>query len=165
MGVAGVYYRNILYRRNKGDWLVYTQGYVDRYSYADTNDLCHTNIVVHISIRLDHNSVSIDIRSLLFYILPPIVDLSDFKDADSWSSLKDGLDAGKSDDTILLDKYELPQDNCVRLATGIIQGTASIVSDGSFNPDSPIGPTGTSVVVLTHSIDCEKNLYAKDLTR
>ena len=44
---------------------------------------------------------------------------------------------------------------------GIVAGTASIVSNGSLNPESLIGPAGTSTVVLAPSTKCSAKFYAK----
>ena len=40
----------------------------------------------------------------------------------------------------------------------IYQGTACIVSNGSVNPNSLVGPTATSVVVLAPSVYCDTKL-------
>ena len=50
---------------------------------------------------------------------------------------------------------------CQALTEGIRNGTASIVSDGSFNPNSPIGPVGTSAVILAPSTDSPKSSWTK----
>ena len=47
------------------------------------------------------------------------------------------------------------------LIEGIVNGTASIVSDGSFKEETLIGPAGTSAVVLAPSTECEAKLYTK----
>ena len=70
------------------------------------------------------------------------------------------MDAAVADSTILLDLYPLSLDSCLVLVDGIIQGTVSIVSNGSFNPDSSAGPAGTSTFFLASSIDCDIKLYA-----
>ena len=44
---------------------------------------------------------------------------------------------------------------------GIVAGTASIVSDNSFNPDSSLGSAGTSAVILAPSTNCTIKFYAK----
>ena len=44
---------------------------------------------------------------------------------------------------------------------GIVHGTACIVSNGSFNSDSLLGPAGTSAVVLVPFTNSETKLYAK----
>ena len=44
---------------------------------------------------------------------------------------------------------------------GIIAGTPSIVSNGSFNPESLIGPADTSAVVLAPSTKCPTKFYAR----
>ena len=37
----------------------------------------------------------------------------------------------------------------------------SIVSNGFFNPDYLVGPTGTLIIVLGLSVDCDTKLYTK----
>ena len=71
------------------------------------------------------------------------------------------MDSAVEDPTILLDKYQLPSDEYRALVDGIVAGTASIVSNGSFNPESLTGPAGTSAVVLAPSTKCSAKLYAK----
>ena len=65
------------------------------------------------------------------------------------------------DPTILLDQYHLPLDDCLVLVAGIVAGTTSIVSNGSFNAESLIGPAGTSAVVLAPSTDSSVKFYAE----
>ena len=79
----------------------------------------------------------------------------------SWASLSDGLDTAVDDPTILLDRYQLPTDGCLALVNIIVQGTACIVSGGSFNPDSSLGPASTSALVLVLSTNYETKFYAK----
>ena len=88
--------------------------------------------------------------------------LSDIEDISAWASLSDRLDTAIDDPTILLDGYQFPVDGCHVLVNGIVQGTACIVSDGSFNPDSLLNPTGTSAVVLALSTNCATTFYAKE---
>ena len=71
------------------------------------------------------------------------------------------MDAAVEDPTILLDQYHLPSNDCLAPVAGIETGTASIVSDGSFNPESLIGLAGTSAVVLAPSTNCPAKLYTK----
>ena len=71
------------------------------------------------------------------------------------------MDSAVEDPTILLDKYQLPSDECRALVDCIVAGSASIVSDGSFNPESSTGPAGTSTVVLAPSTEWSANFYAK----
>ena len=74
------------------------------------------------------------------------------------------MDTAAADHDILLDHYHLSQDSCLLLVDGITQGTDSIVSNGSFNPDSSISSAGTLAFVLAPSIDCDTKLYAKGTT-
>lgn len=64
------------------------------------------------------------------------------------------MDAAVADPTILSGHYHLPLYSSLPLVDGITQGTPSIVSDESFNPDSSIGPAGNSTVVSPPSVDC-----------
>ena len=96
-----------------------------------------------------------------FTVSPPSALLSDFEDASLWISLSDRMDTAVEDPTILLDRFCLPADGCLALVVGIAAGTASIASDGSFNPESLIGPAGTSAVVLAPSTECSAKFYAK----
>ena len=69
------------------------------------------------------------------------------------------MDTAVEDPTIY--QYNLSCDGYLALVAGIVAGTASIVSDGSFNPASLIGPAGTSAVVLAPSTNCPAKFYAK----
>ena len=71
------------------------------------------------------------------------------------------MDTVVEDPTILLDQFHLPTDNCLALVAGIVAGTASIVSDGSFNPESLLGPASSSAVVLAPSTECPAKFYAR----
>ena len=66
-----------------------------------------------------------------------------------------------NDPTILLDKFVLPKDMCQALIDEIQNSIASVVSDGSFNPASPIGPVGTSTVILASSTEYLPRYWAK----
>ena len=62
-----------------------------------------------------------------------------------------GLNASIPDPRILLDSVVLPNDGGEAIAKGIRDGTARAVSDGSFNPVTPIGPSGTSALNISAS--------------
>ena len=68
---------------------------------------------------------------------------------------------------IILRKTALDKckDMCQAMVEGIRNGTASIVSDGSFNRVSPIGPVGTSVVILAPSTECLPRYWIKGWNR
>ena len=76
-------------------------------------------------------------------------------------SLSDGLDTAVDDPTILLDWYQLPSDGYLAQVNSIVDGTACILSDSYFSPDTSLGPTGTSSVVLAPSTNCAAKFYAK----
>mmetsp|Transcript_38493 Transcript_38493/g.41756 ORF Transcript_38493/g.41756 Transcript_38493/m.41756 type:complete len:157 (-) Transcript_38493:1075-1545(-) len=50
---------------------------------------------------------------------------------------------------------------CNNLVEGMQNGTAIIVSDGSFDAASPIRPVGTSAVILTPSTECHERYWTK----
>ena len=117
--------------------------------------------MVPVSICISALSHQIEAKVSSFSVCPNTNLLSDFEDESLWTSLVDGMDSAVEDPTILLHKYRLPSDECHALVDGIVAGTASIVSDGSFNPESVMGPTGTSAVVLAPSTKCSAKFFAK----
>ena len=61
-------------------------------------------------------------------------------------------DASIADPLILLDLVALPNDGRGAIAKTIIRdGTARAVSNGSFNPVTPVGPSGTSALNISAS--------------
>ena len=74
--------------------------------------------------------------------------LSDYEDAAEWTTLTEGFDSAINNQTILLDKFILPVDRCNDLVEGIILGTACVISDGSFDAVSTIGPANSSAYIL-----------------
>ena len=96
-----------------------------------------------------------------FELLSLINSLSDFEANSEWSSLSEGFDYALNDQTILLDRFFPPKDMCSSLVEGIINVTASIVSDGSYEPNSSISKAGTSAVILAPSTTCQPKHWAK----
>ena len=137
--------------------------YGRRYYYSNPVPSIPTTSVVPVLIGIDTGSCRIEIETeaLSFNICPSNNSLSDIKDTAPWDSLVDGLNSAVDDPTILLDQYHLPPDGELALVNGIVEDTACIVSDGSFNPDSSLGPAGTSAVVLAPSTNCAIKFYAK----
>ena len=129
-----------LYRCNGNDWLLYVQQFGRQYHYSQLVASIPTTSVVQVSICIDVGSFSIENEALSFSVYPSSNSLSDFGDTAVWGSLSDGLDTTVDDPTILLDQYQLPSDGGLALVNGIVEGTACIVSGGSFNPDSSLGP-------------------------
>ena len=117
--------------------------------------------MVPVSICISALSHQVEAEVSSFSVCPNTNLLSDLEDESLWTSLADGMDSAVEDSTILLHKYHLPSDECHALVDGVVAGTASIVSDGSFNPESSIGPAGTSDVVLA---PCSVKFYAKGNT-
>ena len=79
--------------------------------------------------------------------------MSEFVNDYAWSNIQDGFDKATVYPTILLDKFALPEDMCQALSDRIRNGTTFIVLDGSYNSTSPIGPVGTSAVIMAPSTD------------
>ena len=109
------------------------------------------NFVIPISVNAVAAGAYIEGTEVAFNLLPASDALSEFENDYTWSNLQEGFDYAITDPTILLDKFILPKDVYQVLVERISNGTASIVSDGSFNRASPIGPVGTSVVILAPS--------------
>ena len=49
------------------------------------------------------------------------------------------------------------------VGNGIVSGTICIISNGSFDLESPIGPAKTPVVILVSSTKCDTKFYAKKI--
>ena len=121
--------------------------------YNSEVDTVPFNYALPISVSPVGASYAIEGRAEDFVILPPINPMSEFEDNYAWVDLKDGFNKAKADPTVLLDKVFLPDDNCQAFCTGIRNDTASIVSDGSFNSSSRMGPVGTLAVIMAPSTD------------
>ena len=140
-----------MYKRNGNDWLLYVKHFGRQYYYSQPVPSIPTASVVPVSIGIDGGSFRIETVALSFNVYPSNNILSDFKDTSAWVSLSNELDTAVDDPTILFDQYQLPSNGCLALVNGIVEGIACIVSDGSFNLDSSLGPAGTSAVVLAPS--------------
>ena len=54
-----------------------------------------------------------------------------------WENINEALIAAGNNPVILLDEFSITEEKCNNLAQGIADGTACVVSDGSFNQNSP----------------------------
>ena len=61
--------------------------------------------------------------------------------------------SAKLNPTILLDNFCIPNNYCNAIAAIISQGTANVISNGSFCRELPISPPGTSAIIVAPSID------------
>ena len=109
---------------------------------------CPLALALSISVVSVATSFCIEGLAAVFSLIPPVNALSEFEENYSWSTLQESFDNTIIDQTILLDKFVLPEDMCQSLGEGIRNCTASIVSNGSFNAASPIDPAETSTVIL-----------------
>ena len=80
-----------LYKRNDANWLVYTRSFHNRYLYTHPEASYTSNIVFPMSIKVNTNSIGVEIQVPSFSILQPTANLSDFKDSAEWGSLVRGL--------------------------------------------------------------------------
>ena len=104
--------------------------------------------------------LSVDALSESLTVIPHQDLFSDFEDHSRWNSIWDVFRFASLDPTILLDRFFIPSDNCSAIVYGFSQGTASVVSDGYFCSEPPIGPSGTSSVIVSLEIDCNQNLFS-----
>lgn len=63
--------------------------------------------------------------------------------------------------TLMPMAFSVGTDSCATFVDSIIQETAIIVSDGSFNIESLVGPVGSSALALAPYIDYDTNIYVK----
>ena len=75
----------------------------------------------------------------------------------AWNNINEGLTTAVNDPSVLLEKFDIIEEKCNNLVKGITEGTACVISDKYFNPNSPIGPTGTSTVILAPIGTSEKS--------
>lgn len=81
-------------------------------------------------------------------LIPPIAD--DLL-RDPFASILSVVNASIADPRILLDSVVLTNDGREVIAKAIRDDTARAVSDSSFNPITPIGPSGTSALNISTS--------------
>ena len=105
------------------------------------------NFAIPISVNAVAAGFFIERAETAINLLPPSNALLEFENNYAWSNLQKGFNYAIIDPTILLDKFVLSEDMCQALVERISNDTASVISDGSFNRDSPIGPVGTSTVI------------------
>ena len=146
-----------IYQRSGECWSYYSQRR-RRYYMNEVINNCPLDLALPISVSTVANSFKIEGPVAAFALHPPVNTLLDFEDEAEWSTLSEGFDNAITDPTILVDKFILPEDGCTDLVEGIRLGTACVVSDGSFDAASPIGPAGFSAVILASSIACHKIL-------
>ena len=126
------------------------------------NPKCTSTTISHINLW-EGRQLSVHRWIIIFLLVIPKQDLlSDFKDLSRWNNIWDGFRFASLDSTILLDSLCIPNDNynAIAIVNGFYWGTSSDVSDKSFCIESPIGPSGTSSVIVTLETDCDQNLYA-----
>ena len=140
---------------------VYTKQIGNQYTYHHSTNYFPTTKVIPVSIKVDHDNIRVKIVAQPFSPTSLPNDQSVFDNNDDWDSLEEDLDAAVLDDTIFLDKYYIPSDNCEALVAGIVAGMACIVSNRSFETDLSVGPAGTLAVVLAPSITCATDIFAK----
>ena len=150
-----------MYKRKGDNWLSYKKRFGGRYYQSELVQSVSTASMVPVSIGILADSHQIEPEVISFIVCPVSNLVSNFDNASAWTSLSDGMNTAIEDHTILLNQYHLPLDGCLALVAGIIAGTASIVSNGSFNPESLIGPAGTSAVVFAPSTECPAKFYAR----
>ena len=127
------------------------------------SDICPLIVAIPISVRLVAAEFSVKGAEAVLNFLPPINALPEFENDYARSNLQEGFDYAVNDPTILLDTFVLPEDMCQALIDGIRVSTTSIVSNGSYNPASPIGPVGTSAVIQASSTECLPRYWTKGL--
>ena len=150
-----------LYRRNDNSWTFYCQKYRHFYKDNETQNHPGPDAVPVSIVPLTSICVTTEGNNRDFVVLSPVNSLSDFEANSEWSNISEGFDYALKDETILLDRFFPPDDMCNSLVEGIRNGTASVVSDGSFEPNSAIGQAGTSAVILAPSTTCQPKHWAK----
>ena len=148
-----------LYFLKNGRWSVFRKHQTSSYHYLQTDDQAE-EIMYPISVNKNApNSYKVEKEELeMQEIVPNDEDILPlYKSSSEWESIEEGLTAAVNDPSILLDKFSITEEQCNNLAKGINEGTASVVSDGSFKKNSLIGPAGTSAAILSPTDTSNKN--------
>ena len=150
---------NRVYRRSRDGWLVYFSA---RRRHG-TATYRHDGIVVDTKPTAATTMVSMGVRgftgtgglytvdTLALWSVNPLPLNADDLIRDPFASILSATNASIADPRILLDSVVLPNDGGEAIAKAIKDGTERAVSDGSFNPVTPIGPLGTSALNISAS--------------
>jgi hypothetical protein len=65
-----------------------------------------------------------------------------------WRDIDEAMRLIQFHPDILLDSHDMAKDGGLAIVQGIKDGSARIVSDGSYRKDTPIGPAGTSAFCI-----------------
>ena len=150
-----------IYRRNDNSWTFYRQ-FRRRYYLDEDTQTCPGPEAMPVSVApLTSICIVTEGHSRNFVLLSPINSLSDFEANSEWSNLSEGFDYPLNNKTVLLDRFFPPKDMCNSLVEAIRNGTASIVSDGTYERNSSIGQARTSAVILEPSTTCQPRHWAK----
>ena len=76
----------------------------------DEADTCPLDLALPISVVPVATSFRIEGPASVFVLLPLVNALSDFEDKSAWSTLSEGFNNVINDQTILLDKFVLPEE-------------------------------------------------------
>ena len=100
------------------------------------------------------------VNSLAMWSVTPIHPTSDDLLRVPFDSILSAVNASIADPRILLNSVVFPNDGGEAIAKAIRNGTARAVSDDSFNPVTPIGPSGTSALNISASNEKVDDLEA-----
>jgi hypothetical protein len=67
--------------------------------------------------------------------------------------IQNAFDSSITSEKILLDEISLPKDNCRDISTAIQNGTARVISDGSYDPLALQGTSSLTIVAARNDID------------
>ena len=148
-----------LYFLKNGRWSVFRKHQTSSYHYLQTDDQAEEIMYPILVIKNATNSYKVDKEVFEMQEIDPNEEdiLPLYESSSEWESIEEGLTAAVNDPSILLDKFSITEEQCNNLAKGINEGTASVVSDGSFKKNSLIGPAGTSAVILSPTDTSNKN--------
>ena len=159
-----------LFKKHGNSWKIYSHhsGRVRNRKYSFNNQTCEslptsTNLLASVSLR--HTPANNPNPVVLakectaeWHYEEPDTDLASYDPTEGpFACIQDAFDSSRASEKILLDKVELPADDCQAIATGISQGTARAISDGSYDPNTL---KGTSALIIVADKDDKQPLEA-----
>ena len=148
-----------LYRKHDNSWKIYSyhSGGIRNRKYSFTNQTCASkptsaSLLASVSARSPPDNstdlVLVAVECTYVWQYEDLdIDLSSYDPTEGpFTCIHDAFDSSIDSEKILLDEVKLPNDNCRAIATGISQGTARAISDGSYDPFTHKGTSSLIIV-------------------
>jgi hypothetical protein len=145
--------KDITYKRDGDTWRVHLKTGRRQYSYLGNYVVCPNQDTIA-SVYEQGGRVYVETTSMFETADLQLRDMdtsrqyNDLYDNGRWRDIDKAMRLIQFHPDILLDSHDMAKDGGLAIVQGIKDGTARIVSDGSYKKDTPIGPAGTSAFYI-----------------